>query len=60
MKKRYESELLMVCHQTAEDLYRAGVISDAEMQEFDADCLITDPEESSTALVPAAPDYASV
>jgi len=40
MRKNYQSEALMVCHQMAEDLYQSGIISENEMREFDADCLI--------------------
>jgi len=42
--KRYESEALMVTHQEAEGLHRLGIISDAEMREFDKDCLVQEPE----------------
>lgn len=44
MKKKYQSEALMVIHQSAQDLYEIGLISDAEMREFDEDCLVPDPE----------------
>ncbi|MDR0876629.1 MAG: hypothetical protein LBN21_01135 [Treponema sp.] len=47
MKKKYESELLMVCHEMADDWHRAGKISDAEMQEYDRDCLV---QEHKTPL----------
>ncbi|GAB6392622.1 MAG: hypothetical protein MdMp014T_1995 [Treponematales bacterium] len=54
MRKRYESELLMVCHETAKDLYQVGVISAAEMREFDDDCLAREPTaRKSTARKPA-------
>ena len=42
--KKYESEALMVIHQDAEGLHRLGIISDAEMREFDEDCLVKEPE----------------
>jgi hypothetical protein len=44
MKKKYQSEQLMICHQDAEALYRTGAISEAEMREFDKDCLVPDPK----------------
>jgi DNA-binding transcriptional regulator YiaG len=47
MKKKYQSELLMVCHQEAEAMYKIGAIDDAEMREFDEGCLVHEP----------APDY---
>ena len=34
----------MVTHQQAEALHRLGIISDAEMREFDEDCLVREPE----------------
>ncbi len=34
----------MVTHQEAEALHRLGIISDAEMREFDEDCLVHEPE----------------
>ena len=42
--KKYESEALMVMHQQAEGLHRLGIISDAEMREYDEDCLVKEPE----------------
>ena len=34
----------MVMHQQAEGLHRLGIISDAEMKEYDEDCLVKEPE----------------
>jgi DNA-binding transcriptional regulator YiaG len=42
--KKYQSEALMVIHQDAEGLHRLGIISDAEMQEYDEGCLVKEPE----------------
>jgi DNA-binding transcriptional regulator YiaG len=44
MAKKYQSEQLMICHQDAEALYRIGAISEAEMREFDKDCLVPEPK----------------
>ncbi|GHU56642.1 hypothetical protein FACS189442_5330 [Spirochaetia bacterium] len=49
MKKKYESELLMVCHETAQALHEIGAITDAEMREYDEDCLMHEPSSPSTA-----------
>jgi hypothetical protein len=49
MTKQYQSEQLMVCHQDAEALCRIGAISDAEMWEFDEDCLVPDPKAPEKA-----------
>jgi len=50
--KRYGSEALMVTHQQAEALHRLGIISDAEMREFDKDCLIQEPKTARKAEKP--------
>ena len=39
MGKKYESEALMVCHQSAEGLHHLGIINDDRMKEFDEMCL---------------------
>ena len=49
MKKKYQSEALMVSHQSAESLFRLGEISEAEMKEFDEMCFVHEPEESYAA-----------
>jgi DNA-binding transcriptional regulator YiaG len=51
MAKKYQSEQLMVCHQDAEALYRIGAISEAEMRQFDEDCLVPEHETSKKAPV---------
>jgi len=42
--KKYRSEALMVTHQDAEGLHRLGIISDAEMKEYDEGCLVKEPK----------------
>ena len=49
MKQKYQSELLGVLHQDALADYRLGIISDAEMQEFDKDCLVPEPKAPQKA-----------
>jgi len=44
MKRKYESELLQVIHEEMMDMHRSGFISDAEMREFDKDCLVQEPK----------------
>jgi len=53
MKKKYQSEALMVNHQSAESLFRLGEISEAEMREFDEMCLVKEPEETYNAELSA-------
>jgi DNA-binding transcriptional regulator YiaG len=55
MEKKYQSEALMVSHQSAESLFRLGEISEAEMREFDEMCLVREPEVSYAAE-PAFPN----
>jgi DNA-binding transcriptional regulator YiaG len=45
MKRKYQSELLKVCHEEAENLLAVGAISEAEMREYDKECLV---QESQT------------
>jgi DNA-binding transcriptional regulator YiaG len=40
MDKRYESEQLMAIHESAQSLFRAGVITEAQMREYDEACLV--------------------
>ena len=47
MKSKYESELLGSLHETAVGLNKIGVISEIEMQEYDRDCLVSNPKPSS-------------
>ena len=47
--KEYQSEQLMVIHQDAEGLHRLGIISDAEMKEYDEGCLVREPETAYKA-----------
>jgi DNA-binding transcriptional regulator YiaG len=48
MNKKYQSEQLMVCHETAQALHEIGAITDAEMKEYDDDCLVHEPASPST------------
>jgi len=47
--KKYQSNALKVIHQDAEGLHRLGIINDKEMQEYDKDCLVQEPETVYTA-----------
>jgi DNA-binding transcriptional regulator YiaG len=38
-KKKYQSEALGALHESATDLYKAGLIDAKTMREFDASCL---------------------
>jgi len=51
MEKKYQSEALMVNHQSAESLFRLGEISEAEMREFDEMCLVSPNAEQESTTV---------
>jgi len=57
--KRYESEALMVLHQDAEGLHRLGIISDAEMKEYDEGCLVKEPETAYETENPVKMEHAT-
>jgi DNA-binding transcriptional regulator YiaG len=59
MKKKYQSEILMVCHQDAEALHRIGAITDEEMAEYDRDCLVNPPKPEQKVLNPAELEHIS-
>lgn len=40
MTRKYQSELLMVCHQDAVADYEIGAITEAQMREYDEACLV--------------------
>jgi hypothetical protein len=54
MKQGYQSELLGVLHQEALADYQLGIIREAEMKEYDEDCLVSEPagKASSTRQAP--------
>jgi hypothetical protein len=44
MDNKYESEFLGSLHETAVGLHKIGVISDAEMREYDRNCIYREDE----------------
>jgi len=44
--KKYRDDIAMVCHEIVKDGHNLGIINDAEMKEFEADCFV---QESETA-----------
>jgi DNA-binding transcriptional regulator YiaG len=59
MKKTYQNEILMVCHQDAEALHRIGAITDEEMAEYDRDCLVNPPKIGQKAINSAETEHIS-
>jgi DNA-binding transcriptional regulator YiaG len=57
MKRKYQSELLKVCHQEAKDLFAVGAISEAEMRGYDEGCLVPEPAPKSTPGARQTPAY---
>ena len=49
MDKRYSSDISMMVHESATDLFEIGAISEARMREFDKMCLV---KESKTKSKP--------
>ena len=43
MKTKYQSRILQAIHEDAKGMHKLGIISDAEMREFDEDCLVQEP-----------------
>ena len=50
MRKKYQSKILKAIHEDASVLYRQGIITDAEMKEYDEACLVRDEQKSETPL----------
>jgi DNA-binding transcriptional regulator YiaG len=58
MKKVYQSEILGVLHEMAEDLHEIGAISDERMKEHDRNCLV--PEQKHTYQTAAAAEIEQI
>jgi hypothetical protein len=56
MEKIYESEQLMVIHQSAQDLFELGIIDAARMHEYDEGCPV--PQEKASKKAPKAIEVA--
>jgi DNA-binding transcriptional regulator YiaG len=41
MKKIFRDEIAMVCYEMMEDLYKSGLVDDAEMREFEENCFVS-------------------
>jgi DNA-binding transcriptional regulator YiaG len=50
MKNKYESEAMQVIHEDMKGMHQLGMITDAEMREFDKMCLVQEPETTKTPL----------
>jgi DNA-binding transcriptional regulator YiaG len=50
MGKVYESDLLGVIHEMAEDLHQIGAINDARMREYDKNCLVRESEPAKETV----------
>jgi len=51
MKKKYQSKILQAIHEDMEGLHKLGIVTNAEMREFDEDCLV---QESEPTYVPSS------
>ena len=50
MKKKYKSDAFECIHETAAGLFKAGLLSAAEMKKYDKSCLVQ--EEKPVQLTP--------
>jgi DNA-binding transcriptional regulator YiaG len=55
-EKTYQSEILGVLHEMAEDLHEIGAINDSRMQEYDKNCLVSTPKSDRGATEPQKPE----
>ena len=54
MKRKYESEILQMCHEEVMGLHEIGAISDERMREFDEMYLIPEvPHDSRRVIFPS-------
>ena len=51
MKKKYQSKILQAIHEDAAGMHKLGIISDAEMREFDKGCLVQEPTPAYTTSI---------
>jgi hypothetical protein len=58
-KYRYQSELLAVLHKEALVDYKLGIITEAEMREYDMDCLVPEVPSVSFSANAAAVRHAT-
>jgi len=54
MTSRYQSEILQAIHEDMLGMRELGIISDAEMREFDEDCLAHEDKPAYAAEQPIA------
>jgi DNA-binding transcriptional regulator YiaG len=60
MTKHYKSDILAMVHEDAAANFEIGAISEAEMREFDEDCLVSGPKTPKRAPAAARQAPASV
>jgi hypothetical protein len=58
--KKYSDEITMVCHEITQDGYNLGLISDAEMREFEEDAFVSDIEPARKTAETAHPASVTV
>jgi hypothetical protein len=42
--KKYRDEIAMVCHEMIKDGYQLGIVTDAEMEDFEKGCFVDEPD----------------
>ncbi|MDR1950481.1 MAG: hypothetical protein LBQ38_13910 [Spirochaetaceae bacterium] len=49
--KEYRDEIAMICHEIVIDGHRLGLVSDAEMREFEENCFVSTSEPAKEVPV---------
>jgi len=57
--KKYRDEIAMACYEIVKDGHTLGIINDAEMKEFEADCFVHEPEPAYQPEKPIAMEHAT-
>jgi hypothetical protein len=47
--KKYRDEIAEVSHEIVKDGYSLGIVTDDEINEFEADCFVSEPEKTPEA-----------
>ncbi|GHV09173.1 hypothetical protein FACS189485_21470 [Spirochaetia bacterium] len=57
--KKYKSTAAKVIHESAIDLYKDGIITEARMKEFDQSCLVSTADTAGASTVKRSPAVAA-
>ncbi|GHU42798.1 hypothetical protein FACS1894190_12550 [Spirochaetia bacterium] len=57
--KKYKSTVARVIHESAIDLYKDGIITEARMKEFDQSCLVSTADTAGVSTAKRSPAVAA-